>query len=128
MIYLLAHKLSNGKQALAVGKDDNLVGTEDLEEAKKLIPNWNGYHVVDNTWSASATLYWMSYHPHIVSFNNIEEVAAVLQKGENVITRESNVWGSARYTIIGDHVKLNVVFDPRLIDEGVNTAKPFYER
>lgn len=129
MIYLLAYKLANGKQALAVSNENTFVGSEDLEEAKKLVPNWNGYHVADLTWSTSATLYWVSFHPHIVAFNNLEEMIELLPKGqESQITRESNVWGSARYTIIKDDAVLNVAFDPKLIDEGINTAKPFWEK
>lgn len=129
MIYLLAYKLANGKQALAVSNENTFVGSEDLEEAKKLVPNWNGYHVADLTWSTSATLYWVSFHPHIVGFNNMDEMIELLPKGqESQITRESNIWGSARYVVIKEDAQLNVVFDPKLIDEGINTAKPFWEK
>jgi hypothetical protein len=129
MIYLLAYRLSNGKQALAVSNENTFVGTENLEEAKNLIPHWNGYHVAGMTWSTSATLYWMSYHPHIVQFNTMDEVAEILKMTpENTITKQHTAWGSARYTIISDEAKLNVAFDPKLIDEGVDSAKPFYEK
>lgn len=129
MIYLLAHQLSSGKKALAISKDNCFVGTEDLEQAKKLIPNWNGYHVAHRTWSTSATLYWMSYHPCIAAFKSMDDIEKVLQDGEErLIMNEHNIWGSARYTIIKDNAELNIVFDPKLIDEGVDTAKPFWEQ
>lgn len=129
MIYLLAHQLVNGKKALAISQENTFVGTEDLEQAKTLVPNWNGYHVVDRTWSTSATLYWMSFHPCIAAFESMKEVEKVLMDGDDRrITTESNAWGSARYTIIKEDAQLNIVFDPKLIDEGIDTAKPFYEQ
>lgn len=125
MFYVLAYNLSNGKKALAY--NDGIVGAETLEEAKKLIPNWNGYHKAGLTWSTTATLYWMSYHPHIVTFNDIEEIEPLIHSERKVLT-ERNHWGSAKYILLVDNCQLNVIFDPKLIDEGFDTAKPFYEK
>jgi hypothetical protein len=129
MIYLLAYQLSDGTKALAVS-DLVFVGSENLEEAKKLVPNWNGYHKADITWSASATLYYASFHPCIVAFNSYDDVDAILIKdseGNSQMTYKREIWGSARYTVIKKEPQWNVVFDPQLIDQGFNIAQPFYE-
>lgn len=125
MLYLLAHQLSNGKKAVAY--NNGVIGNVDLEEAKKMIPNWNGYHVAGTTWSASATLYWISYHPCIIQVADLEEIDSMINE-ERKITTERNVWGSATYLVLKDDANFNVVFDPKLIDEGISTAKPFYEK
>jgi len=125
MVYLLAHLLSGDRKALAV-IDGEFRGSENLEEAKKLIPNYNGYHAAGHTWSTSATLYWMSYHPCIVQFESLKEVEEALL--DKKIIGESAAWGRATYTLVKPETKLNIVFDPALIDAGVNTAKPFYEQ
>lgn len=123
MIYLLAYKLANGNSALAI-EGQSFVGGEDLEEAKKLVPEWNRYHVADHTWSTSATLFWMAFHHHIVAFETLDDVEKVLL--DKKIIHERSFAGSATYTLVRS--EMNVIFDPKLIDEGINTARPFYEK
>jgi hypothetical protein len=123
MIYLLAYKLANGNKALAINSDNAFMGTENLEDAKKLVPNWNGYHVASMTWSTSATLYWIAFHPHIVGFESMEEVEKILVDKKKI--HERSFAGAATYTLVNS--EMNVIFDPKLIDEGMNTAKPFWE-
>jgi hypothetical protein len=124
MIYLLAYKLANGNKALAINDNNAFIGTENLEDAKKLIPKWNGYHVVDMTWSASATLYWMAFHPHIVGFESMKEVEKILVDKKKI--HERSFAGSVNYTLVNS--EMNVIFDPKLIDrETFETAKPFWE-
>jgi len=125
MIYLLAHRLTEGTEALAIA-DGAFCGGEDLEETKKLIPNWNGYHVAGLTWSTSATLYWMAYRPCIAEFNSLEELETFLL--DKKIIRAHAVYGGAQYTVVKKETPLKIVFDPKLIDEGIETAKPFWEK
>jgi hypothetical protein len=126
MIYLIAYQLSDGKKALAVDQQNAFCGGEVLEETKKNLPNYNGYHAAGTTWSASATIYWMQYRPCVVGFNSMDEIKESLL--DHKIIRAHSVAGSANYTLIKDDFNLNIVFDPKLIDENVDTAKPFYEK
>ncbi len=130
MIYLLAYQLPDGSKGLATTPEMTFVGSNDLEEAKKLVPNWNGYHKGGLTWSTSATLFYASFHPCIAQFDNYEQVFALLNIGEDgnsPIKNQSFAWGRARFTVLKDNSELNIIFDPKLIDKGIETAKPFWE-
>lgn len=125
MIYLIAYRLVGGEQGLAIN-GNAFHGSENLEELKTLLPDYNRYHVVDNTWSASATIYWMQYRPCIIAVNSLDEIAEVLV--DRKIQQSSSIAGRAIYTLLKPDYKMNIVYDSRLIDERVNTAKPFYEK
>lgn len=125
MIYLIAYRLVGGEQGLAIN-GNAFHGSENLEELKTLLPDYNRYHAADRTWSTSATIYWMQYRPCIIAVNSLDEIAEVLV--DRKIIQASSIAGRAIYTLLKPDYKMNIAYDPKLIDEGVDTAKPFYEK
>ena len=125
MIYLIAYRLVGGEQGLAIN-GNSFHGSENLEELKTLLPDYNRYHVVDNTWSTSAIIYWMQYKPCIIVVNSLDEIAEALV--DRKILQSSSIAGRAIYTLLKPDYKMNIAYDPKLIDRGLNTAKPFYEK
>jgi hypothetical protein len=125
MIYVVAGKIDN-KNILLLGKDNSLTGSENLEEAKKLLPNFNGYHKAGTTWSTSASIYWMTFQPRLIQFTDMQEIeSALLDRKIHGIT---NISGSVIATYLKEEYPVNVVMECPLIDERVNEAKPFYEK
>lgn len=124
MIYLIAYRLVGGQQGLAIN-GTAFHGSENLDELKTLLPDYNRYHVADRTWSASAAIYWMQYRPCIIEVESLDEIAEVLI--DHKIIQSSSIAGRATYTLLKPEYKMKIAYDPKLIDEGVNTAKPFYE-
>lgn len=125
MIYLIAYRLSGGEQGLAIN-GNAFHGSENLEELKTLLPDYNRYHVVDSTWSASATIYWMQYRPCIIAVDSLDEIAEVLV--DRKIRESSSIAGRAIYTLLKPEYKMKIAFDPKLIDDGIDNATPFYEK
>lgn len=124
MLFLLAHKLSDGRQALAIN-NGCFCGYEDLEEAKKCIPDWNKYHKSGLTWSTSAALYHISFNPCIAEVRDLDEVESIL--ADRKFVTERTTWGSAVYTVVKPD-SLRIVFERKLMDEGFNTATPIWEK
>ena len=124
MIYLIGYRI-DGQKGLAV---DNgaFNGSEDLEQVKTLLPDYNRYHAADRTWSTSATIYWMQFMPCVFSFNDMKEVEEALL--DKKILQSASIAGRAIYTLFKPDYTPTIAFDPKLIDEGVDTAKPFYEK
>lgn len=125
MIYLIAYRFSDDKIGLAVNQNGSFTGGENLEETKKNLPDYNRYHAADITWSTSATIYWMQFRPCVLSFESLKEVEEALL--DKKILQGTSMAGRAVYTLLKPEYKLNIAFDPKLIDEGVETAKPFWE-
>jgi hypothetical protein len=124
MIYLIAYRI-DGKVGLAV-TDGAFNGGEDLEQTKSLLPDYNRYHVAGGTWSTSATIYWMQFRPCVLAFNDMKEVEEALFDWK--VLQSASIAGRGVYTILKPEYSPNIAFDPKLIDEGLKTAKPFYEK
>ena len=124
-IYLFLFRTSEGH---IFAFDQGVQAEKDLEKAKSRMPNYNGYHAADTTWSASATMYWLNFRPCVVEINedfNLEEWCEL-----KTIT-VNNFSGSQRGVVIKKEkykeVENSIVYDPKLITDEIKTARPFYE-
>ena len=115
MIFLIAYRV-DGKVGLAVS-NGAFNGGEDLEQTKSLLPNYNRYHVAGNTWSTSATIYWMQFMPCVLAFNDLKEVEEALL--DKKVIQSASIAGRAIYTLLKSDYNAKIAFDPKLIDYGI---------
>lgn len=126
MLYIIGGKIENQNVLFLNKEDDSVIGGEDLEVVKGLLPNLNGYHAAGTTWSTSATLYWMTFQPRIFGFKDMKEIEdALLDRRKKQF---SSSFGRQMGLSLKEDYTANVIEECKLIDEGVNTAKPFYEK
>lgn len=125
MIYLLAIT-AEGKNYIVLNDDNSLTGTENLEEAMKMLPDFNSYHKADMTWSASATLFWLTFRPKIIQMNSLDDVEKALDG--NKMYNLSAMQGYAKGALLKQDYVMDIVKEAPLIDENFNKAKPFYEK
>ncbi len=125
MLYLLAGTVEN-KNVLFLSKENTFMGSENLEEARKLLPDLNRYHKAGTTWSTTAALWWMTFKPKLIIFEGLQEVETALL--DRRVKRHSNISGSITATDLKEDFIIKIQEECRLIDEGFDTAKPFYEQ
>lgn len=125
MTYLVGGTVDS-KNVLFLGDDNSLTGSENLEEAKALLPNLNGHHKAGHTWSASATIWWMTFKPRLLAFADLAEVESALRDNKVEVFR--NIAGAIRAVTLREDYTPNIVEHAPLMNEGIEDAVPFYER
>lgn len=113
MEYILGGTI-NDKEVLIVNKDGSLRGSDNFEEAEKLLPNMDEYHNRDYTWSASATIWWIQLQPKLFAFSSMEELSLYVENPKVKFTQ--GIAGSAHYVELIDNVKTKIIKSSKLIE------------
>lgn len=125
MIYIIIFRHAEGS-FISVSKEGKIFGGNDIEKVKEIFPDYNRYHVANNTWGASATIWWMTFHPCIVELNSSDELAQYIL--EPSVYRLGGLAGSELGCKVNPDILKFKVWEKPLIDKGIENAKPFYEK
>lgn len=117
MLYLIGYNIE-GKNVLHLTDDNSLRGSENIEQAKNMLPDLNPIHKRGYTWSMSAAIYWMFFKPRLFSFENMAQVEQALHNRH--IMQYSHTSGHVNGLQLKDDYKVNVVEECKLITEKFN--------
>lgn len=108
MIYLIAYTIE--KETVLAINNCAFIGGEDLDEVKKLLPDYNKYHNRSYTWSMSAAIHWLNFPSKVIEVASLDEV------DDNLLDRQiitnSSVAGKVSY------VKLKKGYEPKTLVKG----------
>lgn len=131
MVYLLIFQASNNEYAFAY--NNGFMGSDNKEEALKLLPDYDSYHAVDYTWSASVGLDWLTCRQSIGEFESFEEATKFLLVP--YIGTDYGKWCGSRPGIkinpeLIEEFETKIIQRVKLITEEFDPVKtkPFYEK
>ena len=108
-MYLIGTLIDN-KRGLCVAKDNLFFGSESLEEAISMLPNYKENHARGYEASMSACIHQLTFGYHVLQFDDLEEIANALES--RTVQLAHNVSGRTRFVL------LKPSYSPKIVHSG----------
>jgi hypothetical protein len=82
--YLLTYTI---QEKIVLAYNDGFLGSEKIEEAQKLLPDYKSYQNRHHTWATSAVLHWMEFQPKLIRIEKFDDISNILADEKFYSTR-----------------------------------------